>query len=380
MRVRYESFGGIISLDKPTATIYVDQRYMQRLGYTASHLWNTRASHLSAPLTVHFALTYHCPMACQTCYMGTSDILPQELSTSEAKRILDMLAYLQVFTVAFGGGEPLARSDVFELAEYARKRGLVPTLTTNGFYIDRKTAQHCRVFSHIHLSLDGINETYHAVRGVDGFEESVRALELLTEVGISLGINCIVCRTNFEHLEELVQFVLDYGVTDIIFLRLKPCGRAEPLYEGLRLTSDQYIRFYPYLRELTYRYGLKSHVDCAMMPFIYWHHSEKELLHQFAAEGCVAGNEIIEILPDGTVRACSFAKETVGKAMDLPRLWEKGLGFERFRRWMETTPIPCCSCEYLELCQGGCHVVAEALTGDLNAPDPECPFIVAGRT
>jgi len=286
---------------------------------------------------------------------------------------------MQVFTVAFGGGEPLARPDLFELADYARQRAIVPTLTTNGFYVDRKTAQRCRIFSHVHVSLDGVDKGYQAVRGVDGFEYAARALKLLARSKVSVGVNCVVSRANYDYLEDLVRFVVGFGVRDVIFLRLKPGGRAESSYQALRLTSEQRTQFYPYLKELTHRYGLHSHVDCAMMPFIYWHHPDEETLRLFAAEGCVGANEIIEVLPNGEVKACSFAAGTVGRAIDLPQLWNSEYFFGRFRNWMQRVPEPCRLCKYLELCRGGCHAVAEALGEGPNAGDPECPFVMTWR-
>ena len=276
MRTRYEFFGGIVALDKPASTVYVDQTFMQELGYADSPLWRSDTSHLSAPVTAHFAVTNQCSMGCRTCYNASNAAVSEELSTAEAKRVLDVLAEMQVFTVAFGGGEPLARFDLFELARYARQQGIAPTLTTNGSYIDAETARRCRVFSHVHVSLDGVGEVYKAVRGADGFEHAARALKMLTRNGVSVGVNCVVCRANFDHLEELVRFVLDCRVRDLIFLRLKPGGRAESSYESLRLTPEQRRAFYPLMKELTLCYRIHSHVDCAMMPFIYWHHPHKD--------------------------------------------------------------------------------------------------------
>ncbi|NIO67471.1 MAG: radical SAM protein [Anaerolineae bacterium] len=226
MRARYETFGGIIALEKPAATVYVDQAYMQELGYTGSPLWHAERSYLSAPVTAHFAVTHRCPMGCQICYNDSGVAESSELCTAEAKRILDVLARMQVFTVAFGGGEPLARPDLFELADYARQRAIVPTLTTNGFYVDRKTAQRCRIFSHVHVSLDGVDKGYQAVRGVDGFEYAARALKLLARSKVSVGVNCVVSRANYDYLEDLVRFVVGFGVRDVIFLRLKPGGAS----------------------------------------------------------------------------------------------------------------------------------------------------------
>ena len=378
MRVRYESFGGILVLDRPAATVYVGRAIMRGLGYFGSPLWQDPVRHLSAPTTAHFAVTHRCPMRCRTCYNQAGAETPGGLGTTEAKRVLDVLAAMKVFTVAFGGGEPLARPDSFELAQYARERGLTPTMTTNGFYVDPDTAPRCRVFDHIHVSLDGVGETYRAVRGVDGFEHAARAIGLLRNNRISVGVNCVVSRANFDQLDDLARHLDRCGVKDIIFLRLKPVGRALSDYATLRLTSDQIRDFYPRLVDLTRRYKLRSHVDCAMMPFVYCHKPNSRKLRFVGGEGCIGANEIIELSPDGQVNGCSFSQGSSGKALQLPEYWNTAPAFERFRDWDEHATEPCRSCSYLDLCHGGCHAVAEALVGDFYAPDPECPIITGG--
>jgi hypothetical protein len=116
-RSRYEAFGGILALNRPAATVYVHQAYMRELGYAGSPLWASGQTYLSAPVTAHFAVTHRCPLGCRTCYNASGAARPDELSTDEAKAVLDTLAGMGVFTMAFGGGEPLARPDLFELAQ-----------------------------------------------------------------------------------------------------------------------------------------------------------------------------------------------------------------------------------------------------------------------
>lgn len=380
MRARYESFGGIVALDRPPATVYVDRAYMRELGYDESPLWDVERSHLSAPTTVHFAITHQCPMNCRTCYNAAGEASAGELSTEEAKGVLDVLAQMRVFTVTFGGGEPLARPDVFELAEHARRLGLTPTTTTNGLYVDREIAQRCRAFSHVHVSIDGVGETYRAVRGVDGFEHAARALKLLKHSRVSVGVNCVVCRANFDHLEQLVRFMVRCGVRDVAFLRVRPSGRAGPWYEDMRLTPEQRVELYPLLKRLIKRYRLQAQVDCGMVPFICWHKPDEEMLRLFGVEGCVGANEVIEIRPNGQVRACGFATEIAGSAFDLPDFWHEAQPFEQVRGRHRVVREPCRSCRYLALCRGGCQTVSAALTGDPKAPDPECPFVSEEKT
>src|SRR5512138_3689495 len=87
-------------------------------------------------------LTRTCNLKCVHCYTDSeARKYGGELQTSEAKTVLDDLAAFKVPAVLFSGGEPLVRPDVFELAEYARSKGLHVVLSTNGTLIDRQTAQ-----------------------------------------------------------------------------------------------------------------------------------------------------------------------------------------------------------------------------------------------
>jgi radical SAM protein with 4Fe4S-binding SPASM domain len=252
-------------------------------------------------------------------------------------------------------------------------------MTTNGYYMDEEIARRCRVFDHIHVSLDGVGQIYRAVRGVDGFKHADRAIRLLRRNRIPVGVNCVVSRANFDHLDELARYLRRVRVRDIIFLRLKPAGRAAVDYERARLTSEQARAFYPRFADLTQRYRLRSHVDCAMMPFLYYHRLDLERLRFTCGEGCNGANEIVEISPDGEVHACSFAVGSAGDARRLPEVWHTAPHLADFRRWKERGPEPCWSCQYFSLCHGGCRAVAQTLTGDFHAPDPECPIILGGK-
>lgn len=64
-----------------------------------------------------------------------------ELTTAEAKKFIDDLADFNVPVLLFSGGEPLIRPDFFELADYAAKKGVRPTLSTNGTLITPQVAQ-----------------------------------------------------------------------------------------------------------------------------------------------------------------------------------------------------------------------------------------------
>ena len=70
-------------------------------------------------------ITRACNLKCVHCYNDSGMDKPcSELSTNEAKAVLDDLSQFGVPSVLFSGGEPLMRPDLFELIEYAGKRKL----------------------------------------------------------------------------------------------------------------------------------------------------------------------------------------------------------------------------------------------------------------
>ena len=74
---------------------------------------------LDAPICLTWELTYACNLQCVHCLSSSGRRDPRELTTAEAKRVIDELRDLQVFYVNIGGGEPTVRSDFWELVDYA---------------------------------------------------------------------------------------------------------------------------------------------------------------------------------------------------------------------------------------------------------------------
>ncbi len=366
MRVRYESFGGIVRTEVPHFTLFVTKGFLKRLGFPGSPLWEREpAEVLSAPLSVHFDLTRRCDRRCEHCYAESCASPARELSFREACDVIDALARLGVFSIAFGGGEPFLREDLFALAGYARERGIVPTATTNGSALDERSAAECRVFAHIHISATP-----------DG-GDWLRAARLLRAAGVEVGINCVVDRVGFERLENLCRTAAEAGIAQIMFLRLKPFGRAAPRYEETRLTREQAQRFARRVARLARRWGVRPLADCSLLPLLCADKPDRRRLEFFGAEGCPGGNAIAQVDPEGRVRACSFARGSAGPAADLERSWLDSDHFRAFRARARLVGEPCARCAYLGVCRGGCPAIAEALTGDFAHPDPECPLAAA---
>ena len=375
MKYRFESFGGILALENPPMLVHVDREFMRSLGHEQNPLWEKpEAGLLSAPLEVHFSVTNACSQKCGHCYMDSGERDTAEMSADDFRQAVDLLAGMGVFHMALGGGEALERPDFFELASYVRERGIVPNLTTNGLLMTGEIAEKCRMFGQVNVSLDAADILKSANRGPNAPAGGVRAVELLRETSVKVGVNFVVSRQNFDQLDAVLSFAGEQGLTDVEFLRLKPTGRGKLDYFERRLTPAQNREFYPMIRRLSREYDVPAKIDCSFVPMFCWHRPDKALMEQFSVYGCEAGNVLLGVRSDGRFAGCSFlpGEESI---FELPHLWSGAENLSRLRAWPDRAPEPCRSCDYLDICKGGCRAVAGFVAGDYYATDPECPFV-----
>jgi len=347
MKYRYENFGGIVSSQSPPFLAFVDRNYMLELGLKPSPLWETgneTIGQLSAPTEVHFAVTNRCSARCEHCYMDGGEKDEGELDTEEFKRALDILAEMKVFHIALGGGEALERDDLFEIAQYARAKGLVPNLTVSGLNITPETAEKLTLFGQVNISMDGVGDVYAAHRGKDMFEAADKALDYLTAAGVPSGINCVVGRHNFDALPDLFRYAKKKKLNEIEFLRLKPSGRGKERYKDQRTTFQQDINLVPMLAKWSRKTGITAKIDCSFVPMYCYHKPPVEVLESMATYGCEAGNVLLGIRSDGSVAGCSFLESNGVSVFELPQKYPHKEGeFKQMRSWVERAKEPCLS-------------------------------------
>ncbi|HEX5057795.1 MAG TPA: radical SAM protein [Kofleriaceae bacterium] len=388
-RARFERFGAIVQLTIPRALVFVDRAMARRVVAVPSEpaAWREPESELgehvlSAPLEAHLQITNRCAAGCQGCYTGASaEGAPNEWGLAEWKRALDALADAGVFHVALGGGESATLPWLGELADHARARGIIPNLTTSGLDgLDRLLAIADR-FGQINVSLDGLGDTYAAVRGFDGFARADAAIRALRAIKHEVGINVVVTRHNFAELDTIFAYAAERRLSEVELLRFKPSGRGARAYSDLRCTDAQHRAFLPTILEAARRHRVRVKVDCSYTPMLAHHRPDRALLAELAVYGCTGGDFLVGAKPDGRLTACSFASPPPALDGQRPRVdalatyWTAPDAFGAFRNWRAARE-PCASCEYHSLCRGGCKVVSAHLAGDLAAPDPECPRVI----
>ena len=171
-------------------------------------------------------LTNRCNLKCLHCYAsaGKDNF---ELSTEQCFEVIDKLSDFKVPLILFSGGEPLLRSDIFEIAEYAKRKGIKSVLSTNGTLIDRDIAENLKIFEYVGVSLDGTIAVNDRFRGVQGaFEKAFKGLLIASEVVLS-GIRFTVTRHNYSEVFPLIKLARENDIPRFCLYHLVPSGRAD---------------------------------------------------------------------------------------------------------------------------------------------------------
>ena len=138
---------------------------------------------------IAWEVTRSCNLACRHCRAEAHpEPYPGELSTAEAKALIDTFPEVGSPIIIFTGGEPTMRGDVYELASYARNKGLRCVMSPNGTRITPEVARKIRDagFQRCSISIDEADAARHdEFRRMKGaFEASMRGIENLKQAGM----------------------------------------------------------------------------------------------------------------------------------------------------------------------------------------------------
>jgi radical SAM protein with 4Fe4S-binding SPASM domain len=341
-------------------------------------------------------ITRACNLKCVHCYNDSGACkADDELSTNEAKGVLDDLVQFGVPSVLFSGGEPLMRPELFELIGYAVERGMRAVISTNGTLITTEMAKRIKQHgvSYVGISLDGIGPVNDRFRGVTGaFERAVAGIKNCQDAGVRIGLRLTLTGKNVQDLESLFDFFEAEGIERACFYHFVPSGRGgtmanEDLTHAQTRDAVEMIlaktKLYKQAGRTTDILTVDNHVDGVY------------LYLKLRQEDPKRADEVWKLLiwngggmfSSGVGIGCI---DFHGKVHPDQFWWHYDLGDVRDRPfskiWMDTSdPLlgglkdrrshikgRCRLCQFFDACGGSLRVRADLHFGDPWAPDPAC--------
>ena len=324
-------------------------------------------------MIVSWMTTNKCNLTCKHCYQDARpDACANELTTDEARTLIDQIAAAGFKIMIFSGGEPLMRPDIYDLVAYAASKGLRPVFGTNGTLITPEVAgrlKECGACA-MGISLDSLDRAKHdSFRGLEGaWDATVAGMRACREVGLPFQIHTTVLDWNEREVCDITDFAVEHGAIAHYVFFLIPVGRGKYINDtSLKVAANERL-----LRQIMAK---QAEVSIDVKPTCapqFTRVAEQMGIETRFERGCLAGLTYCIVSPEGVVRPCAYMTEEAGSVREQPfdEIWKTSPVFERLRT--REYGGSCGTCDFRAGC-GGCRARAAYYhDGDFMAQDDYC--------
>lgn len=328
---------------------------------------------MERPYTLIAELTYRCPLTCGYCSNPLDSSGGMALDTSTWCRVLAEAEALGVMQVHFTGGEPLLREDLENLVSQARTLDLYNTLITSGIPLGRRRLERLQQagLDAIQLSIQAAGrDDCDTLAGGSVYDRKLAAARWSRELGLPLTINCVLHRSNIDHVDDVIALAEELGAQRLELANAQYLGWA--LANRPALLPDRQSLDKARDTARAARARLAGIMDVVFVTPDYYADVPRACMDGW-------GRRYLVVSPGGRVLPCHAAHTIPGLPAawatehSLETIWEDSPLFNAFRgeSWM---PALCRSCDRRTIDYGGCRCQAFHLTGVAGATDPACRF------
>lgn len=341
-----------------------------------------------SPLVVFYEVTQACDLVCEHCRAcAQSKPHPGELETADALRLMDQLAeFPKPPMVVLTGGDPLKRTDIYRIVEYATDRGLQVSVTPAATSLatpDALRRLRDAGITRVAVSLDGATAATHdAFRGVWGsFDRTLEIVLAADLLGIPVQVNTTMTPANFQQVDAIADLLADQDIVLWSVFFLVPVGRADAME---RLTPEQYEWVFerlwqnaqrqPYIIKTTEAPHYRRFVMLQQQPARETRFDANQPPRGFSSLGVNDGKGVMFIGHTGFVYPSGFMPILCGvfPQQHVVDIYQRSPLMEALRD-ASRLEGKCRVCEFRHIC-GGSRARAYAVTGNPFAQEPDCLY------
>ena len=353
----------------------IELKFIVPKGFDPEKVFDTVANSLLKkkpfPSISYVLVTDFCNFRCGYCFIenslkGPNISMSKDLADKVINVLINAAKEVKEYRVTFYGGEPLSNSEIvfyiIEKLEQTSKSKFLFSCLTNGSLVTEDLAKKLKQHNvAIGLSMDGwanIDKNRVLVNGKETFYSALKALTLLKEAGVDLGISCTITKQNYTYAEEIVEFFHKLGVRSIGFnllTRIKQAGEYE-------VPDPKQLAYHLFMAHLKAKelHMFEDRIDKRRANYFF-----KEIFHVY---DCPAFGQQIFFSPSGTVGPCQ-AFYPSGKYQipikDNLKVQEEPL----FYKWLELGTLKnkeCMTCPAIGICGGACAYDVYIKTGQIG--------------
>jgi radical SAM protein with 4Fe4S-binding SPASM domain len=276
--------------------------------------------------------------------------------------------------VDFGGGEPLLRTDIFDIISYSKKLGLYTSISTNGILLNDSFTKRLKEanIDHVCISLDGVKpESHDHIRNKKGvYEKAIKGIKNCVKTGINTQISTVIMKSNLKELEDTHDLLESLNVNGWYIYDFIPAGRGEEIKEEI-LNPKQREQLFTQLQNIAvsskislrpYPYSITINSACGTDTYFYKKYGKLTELFK----GCLTARWVCHVSSNGDLHPCHLLPFKLGnlKQENFEDIWFNDsnpvLKELRDKKLLKGN---CGACKYRDVC-GGCRARAYWQTGN----------------
>ena len=193
----------------------------------------------------HLDLTQKCNFRCKHCYHPFDSYTKDDISFSEIEELFKKLDKLGVFKLVLSGGEPLMRSDIWNILELTKEYSFIVEIYSNGFLVDEDVVKRLKQYPVALLSFSyyGNEEsTQKITNSTKAYNHLMRAIELCKENQIIFELKYIILKENIDCITQSREFCKENSLPLSFELCITP--KIDGTNDNLssKITEEEYVK------------------------------------------------------------------------------------------------------------------------------------------